>query len=262
MDTIEEFLNQLVDLINVPDEAFNASKQEIFNTVRECFTGTEVELAIQQLLIQFQANDLGGDSVEAQANIIKQFYYTKIEEIKSMTENPTKHEFLDMIYSHFEHIVNEVMNRYYGTHPEIKVQKLSDNAQLPTYAHPGDQGADIYAVENTWLAPHTYGNAVHTGIALAIPEGWAVAIRPRSGMSKNTTARLSNCVGTIDAGYRGEIICLFDNIGDDAIEIQAGDRIAQMILEKNYNCDFVEVTNINADGGTERAANGFGSSGN
>ena len=100
---------------------------------------------------------------------------------------------------------------------------------------------------------------VSTGLKLNIPEGWAIAIRPRSGMSKKTPLRISNCVPTIDTGFRGEIRILFDNFSDEPVSIKAGDRIAQMILERNYRGIFTQVDSVEDD--TDRGEGGFGSSG-
>lgn len=121
-------------------------------------------------------------------------------------------------------------------------------------------GADIYAIEDTVIEPHTYGNMISTGLKFKIPFGWAISIRPRSGMSKNTALRISNAPATIDQNYRGEVKILFDNIGDKPILIKAGDRIAQFILEHSYTANFEEVEEISSD--TNRGAGGFGSSGN
>ena len=100
---------------------------------------------------------------------------------------------------------------------------------------------------------------VSTGLKLNIPEGWAIAIRPRSGMSKKTPLRISNCVGTVDTNYRGLVCVLFDNFSDEPVSIKAGDRIAQMILERNYRGIFTQVDSVEDD--TDRGDKGFGSSG-
>ena len=95
---------------------------------------------------------------------------------------------------------------------------------------------------------------------MAIPHGWAISIRPRSGMSRTTPLRISNSPATIDQQYRGEVKILFDNFSDKPVEIKAGDRIAQFIIEKNYRGDYIEVDTVEPD--TDRGEGGFGSSGN
>jgi dUTP pyrophosphatase len=142
----------------------------------------------------------------------------------------------------------------------VGVEITHPNAKIPTYAHDGDQGADIYAVEDITLEPHTYGNMIPTGLKLLIPHDWAVSIRPRSGLSKHTTLRISNAPATIDTQYRGKIMILMDNVGDKPYTIKAGERIAQMILERNYRATFCQVDSVEPN--TDRGEGGFGSSGN
>ena len=145
------------------------------------------------------------------------------------------------------------------THVNLFVELCREKAKLPLRAHETDQGADIFAAEDIDLPAHSFGNMVPTGLKFIIPPGWAVAIRPRSGMSRKTPLRISNSPATIDETYRGEVMVLFDNFGDEPFHISAGDRIAQFILEKNYRADFIQIDNVPSD--TERGTGGFGSSG-
>ena len=172
-----------------------------------------------------------------------------------------KAELVDMVYSLIESfyavVALRITNRDKVT---IGIEIVHPDAKIPTYAHEGDQGADIYAVEDTIIEPHTFGNMVPTGLKMMIPHGWAVAIRPRSGMSRTTPLRISNSPATIDQQYRGEVKILFDNFSDKPVEIKAGDRIAQFIIEKNYRGDYIQVETVEPD--TERGEGGFGSSGN
>lgn len=136
-----------------------------------------------------------------------------------------------------------------------------ESADTPTYAHPNDAGADVTSAVNMILPPHSFGNKVPTGIIVDIPKGYELQIRPRSGMSLKTKVRMSNCVGTIDAGYHGEIGVLFDNFDDEPYEIKAGDRIAQMVLCKCPRADYVFTPNAENVFNSDRGAGGFGSTG-
>lgn len=136
-----------------------------------------------------------------------------------------------------------------------------EKADTPTYAHFNDAGADITSAVNMVLPPHSFGNKVPTGIIVDIPNGYELQIRPRSGMSLKTKVRMSNCVGTIDAGYHGEISVLFDNFDDKPYEIKAGDRIAQMVLCKCPRAEYVFTPNAENVFNSERGAGGFGSTG-
>lgn len=141
--------------------------------------------------------------------------------------------------------------------PVIYFELIHENAKVPTYAHETDAGADIYAIEDQEIPAGARGVKVRTGLKMAIPEGWQIAIRPRSGLSAKTNLRISNQIGTIDASYRGEVMVLFDNIGPTSYTIRAGDRIAQCIFEPvtHFNAEVVPTV---ASIGNDRGG-GFGS---
>lgn len=145
-----------------------------------------------------------------------------------------------------------------GTDVTIKWVKAEPNAVIPTYAHNTDACADLYAIENVKVAKHSCGNMIRTGLKADIPDGWFLEIRSRSGMAARTPLRIANGVGTIDSGYKGEIIVLFDNISGKDYEIQSGDRIAQIRPVPVYTFRSEEVNNV---GTSERGEGGFGSSG-
>lgn len=139
----------------------------------------------------------------------------------------------------------------------INIMKIHENAIIPTYANVGDAGMDIYAIEDLTIEPHTTV-IVPTGLKMAIPIGYEMQIRPRSGMSCKTKLRISNSIGTIDSGFRGEIGVIFDNIGDTPYTIHVGDRIAQMVLNEVPIAEFTVVEQLDD---TSRGNGGFGSTG-
>lgn len=158
--------------------------------------------------------------------------------------------------------------------------ELADTAQIPTYANITDAGADIYSIENVTIKPGET-KLVHTGIKVAIPEGYEIQIRPRSGLSLKTNMRIANAPGTIDAGYRDEIGVIITNIdnpikditydfdkdgkpiitsilhGSD-ISITEGQKIAQMVLSPVPRIEFIPVDKLNNDG---NRGGGFGHTG-
>jgi dUTP pyrophosphatase len=141
---------------------------------------------------------------------------------------------------------------------QIKIKKLHPNATLPEYAHgpEEDAGMDVRSVEGTILAPGV-PHAVATGLALEIPSGYEVQIRPRSGLALKHAITLPNAPATIDPGYRGELKVILLNLGKAPYEIHAGDRIAQMVVAK-----YEAVTWNEGDlGDSVRGVGGFGSSG-
>ena len=98
-----------------------------------------------------------------------------------------------------------------------------------------DAAADLYAADTVTLAPHSTSNMIRTGVHIALPEGWMAMIFPRSSIGAKTGLRLSNSCGIIDSEYRGPLGVLYDNISDSEYTINAGDRIAQLLVMPNYH---------------------------
>ena len=139
----------------------------------------------------------------------------------------------------------------------IPVVRLTDTAALPTYAHVGDAGMDLYADEDIVLGYETW-KVVSTGVAMSIPEGYVGLIHPRSGLAAKHGITVLNAPGTIDAGYRGEIKVILLNGTDKDFVVRRGDRIAQLVVQEFVHGDIVEVSSLDD---TERSTNGFGSTG-
>ena len=140
---------------------------------------------------------------------------------------------------------------------ELAVRRLRPDAVLPAYAHPGDAGLDLSAVEAVRLGPGERA-AVPTGLAVAIPDGWVGLVHPRSGLARRHGLTVANAPGTIDAGYRGEVQVLLVNLGSDPVEVAAGERVAQLLLQEVGRARIVEVVDLDD---TARGAGGFGSTG-
>jgi dUTP pyrophosphatase len=140
----------------------------------------------------------------------------------------------------------------------LRVSRLHPRAKLPTRAHPGDAGLDLYALEATALEPGERAS-VATGIAVQIPAGQAGLVLPRSGLAARHGIALVNAPGLIDAGYRGELRVLLLNTDRAArFELAAGDRIAQLVLVAVQEPDVVEVQALEE---SVRGQGGFGSTG-
>lgn len=142
----------------------------------------------------------------------------------------------------------------------IPVELCRPNAKAPSYAHEDDAGFDFYLPEDFTIKAHEFGKIAPTGVKMAIPTGYELQIRPRSGNSVKTTLRIANAPGTIDCGYRNEIGIICDNIGDTDLEFKAGDRIAQGILAVSPKGIFNIVEDINKIVGSNRGG-GYGSTG-
>lgn len=141
--------------------------------------------------------------------------------------------------------------------PRLAVRRLHDDAVVPAYAHGGDAGLDLTSVEEVVLAPGARA-AVPTGLAVAIPHGWVGLVHPRSGLAMRHGVTVTNAPGTIDAGYRGEVRVLLVNLGDAEVTLAAGERVAQLVLQRVGQAEVVEVDELDD---TARGSGGFGSTG-
>ncbi|GAA3611788.1 dUTP diphosphatase [Microlunatus ginsengisoli] len=140
----------------------------------------------------------------------------------------------------------------------VPVRQLDPGLALPTYAHPGDAGADLSSAEDVVLQPGER-RLVRTGVAVAVPDGYAAFVHPRSGLAARHGLTIVNAPGTVDAGYRGEIlVCLLNTDSSTALRIGRGDRIAQLVVQPVIRARFVPVEGLDA---TERGEGGHGSTG-
>lgn len=141
---------------------------------------------------------------------------------------------------------------------EVRIRRLDPGVPAPSYAHPGDAGADLCSTEDVTIGPGER-ILVGTGVALALPPGYAGFVHPRSGLAARAGLTIVNAPGTVDAGYRGEIkVCLLNTDRSTACHIARGDRIAQLIVQRVAQVDFVETDDL---GSTARGTGGHGSSG-
>ena len=141
---------------------------------------------------------------------------------------------------------------------EVLVQRLDPGVPLPTYALPGDAGADVVTTVDAELAPGERA-VLPTGLALALPAGYAVFVHPRSGLAARCGMSLVNAPGTVDSGYRGEVKVIVINHDPVApLRLSRGDRIAQLVLQKVERAVFTPVAVLRE---SERGAGGHGSTG-
>jgi dUTP pyrophosphatase len=141
----------------------------------------------------------------------------------------------------------------------VLVRRLphGERLALPAYATHGAAGMDVLAAEDVTLAPGAR-HAVATGLALAIPQGFEIQVRPRSGLALKHGISVPNTPGTIDSDYRGELKVILINHGDEPFAIARGDRVAQLVLAPVVRAAWKEVADLDE---TERGAGGFGSTG-
>ncbi|MFC2174518.1 dUTP diphosphatase [archaeon] len=139
----------------------------------------------------------------------------------------------------------------------VFVKKIHPDAVIPAYAHEGDAGVDLYAVEDTIVLAGER-KLLPTGLQISFPEGFEAQIRPKSGLALKKGLSIVNTPGTIDAGYRGEVGVIAVNLSTDEIQITKGMKIAQMVFNKVEEAQFREVNELDP---TLRGEGGFGSTG-
>lgn len=141
---------------------------------------------------------------------------------------------------------------------DVLIVRLDAGLPLPATAHPGDAGLDLHAVADVSLAPGQRA-AIGTGIALALPAGYAAFVHPRSGLALRHGITMVNAPGTIDAGFRGEVqVLLLNSDPEHAVHLRRGDRIAQLVVQRVADVVLHEVEQLP---GSHRGGDGFGSTG-
>lgn len=252
-DEVARFI--LVEYDNeMNDSAKKRKNKLLFKIIKEA--DPEIGEKLDQIAASVREN-LEGKVIESKINFVEQI----LEMTKRMIEEPIVDR--EEVY--------------------LPIELMRDTAKYPVYAHPGDDGADIYAAEEVLIPaaplPMAYdGNddddpgfytlddevavnvkIVPTGIKMAIPEGYVIEIKPRSGLSRKTYLRLSNSPATIDNGYLDEVGVICENTGYVPLKIRKGDRIAQMVIRESPKIRFAPVKSV-----AELSANrggGYGHSG-
>lgn len=141
---------------------------------------------------------------------------------------------------------------------QVEIVRLDPGLPLPGYAHAGDAGADVHTAVDVELAPGERA-LVQTGIAIALPDGFACFVHPRSGLAAHHGVSIVNAPGTVDSGYRGEIKVVLINLDPrETLRLTRGDRIAQLVFQAVATAEFVEVETLRE---TTRGSGGHGSTG-
>lgn len=252
MDNV--FANLIDKIASTPDEDIDKFEQS-YNDLLEGMTNN-VELITE---VKHSCRASGMTLTDVQSD--KESMYTLTEHlIKAENFGEKKAKLLRQMTEITAAIYDKVMEDYYRDIANVPVELCREGAKLPTYAHDDDAGFDIYLPEGVTIESHKTGVIVPTGLKMAIPTGYELQIRPRSGNSVKTTLRIANAPGTIDCGYCDEIGVICDNIGDEPLTFKAGDRIAQGVLQVVPKGKFIQVEDITKIAGSNRGG-GYGSSG-
>ena len=275
---LDETLAAFAELISQPDEVFDQLAPIILQEVVKSF---DDKALCQKLVEEFDAEYINQDIDEVkekQVEAIKQAF-------SEYSEN--KVNFLTRLISISFNIYKREKN---NDKQSITIPiELSEGVQLPTYFYDGDSGMDVRAIEDIDIAPGET-KLIDTGIKVAIPKGYEIQVRAKSGRSLKTKLRMGNSIGTIDSNYRGSIGIIAENIEPkikdigyeeiwntetgnidhlkikyidygSTIHIAKGEKIAQLVLCKVEKANFVQVDNINDIPSDGRADEGFGSTG-
>ena len=248
-------LDIIEQIMSLPEDSLNDTSVDIISgMMRGALTPKIKEEAIKNVIEGFEDENLSRGQA---AEIVAQSKQALKDAIDEVEPSPNKRALLDAAFDFFYEVFDKAFEKYHSYAFELPI-KLEDGGKAPTYAHETDACADVYASKDITIPAHSCSTKVPTGLRIALPEGWVAKIAPRSSIGAKTGLRLSNSIGIIDADYRGEIGVLYDNISDSDYEIKAGDRIAQVWVERVERFKPVTVDILPA---TERGEGGFGSSG-
>ena len=258
MNELQTLVDSIKGLTELDDEMFNDDAMTaILENVDAQFSPEVVEQSINQMIKNFEDQGLNkaeaAEAIKTLADTLKEMIYGENQFVGN------KKVLIDSVLDKTFGIFDAAVEKYHSY--SIKLPMTVDTeagAKVPTYAHDTDAAADIYAMTDQTISAHTYGNMIRTGVKIQLPEGWQALILPRSSIGTKTPLRLSNSVGLIDSGYRGELGVLYDNTSDTDYQISAGDRIAQLLVMPTYRFK-AQVVDVLAD--SDRGEGGFGASG-
>lgn len=243
----QDLFAPIIEFLNFDDGFFAQVGQGVLDTILEFQKSLDFQKSVQILI---EDPDFSPEAVLSILNDIEKVLLEDKSEVK-------KNFFRTIFTSMYEEIISYVNGTKEFYDIEVPIQ-LFEGGQIPIYANPTDDGADIYAKEDFIIPAKSFGTLIPSGFATALPRGWKITIKPRSGISKNTHLRISNSPGTIDSAFRSEIGVLLDNYGEE-YTIKKGERFAQLAIEPSYKARFNIVENVKVIG--EDRGGGFGSSG-
>lgn len=240
-----------IQILDTPDDEFEKTYEIFKPQVLKVFSSESYQKDIMQKMSIMP--DISLKEERDAAKLI-------LEEIDSDNSlSNSKKDFIHLLMNSTIDVIEDLIKSR-RTRIDVKIVRLNENAIIPEYAHPTDAGADISSCEEIKIEPGET-KLISTGLAVAIPDGYEIQIRPRSGLSVKTKLRIPNSPATIDSEYRGEIKVPIWNSGDIPYVIDKGMKIAQMLIAPTPMIRWNEVNTIEELGSTERGSGGFGSTG-
>ena len=256
MNEMENLLKAVRSLADIDDELLtDEMMKSILEGVNQQFSPELVEQSINQIVKNLEDQGLNKEEAKAAMRALSDTMKDMIS--NEATYEGNKKKLVDIVMNKMTAIFDAAAEKFHSFSIVLPI-KLEDGAQVPTYAHDTDAAADLYALEDTDLPYNSRGNKVRTGVSIQLPEGWLALIIPRSSIGAKTPLRLSNSVGLIDSGYRGELGVLYDNLADQPYHITKGDRIAQLLVMPSYRFQAKVVESLED---SDRGEGGFGSTG-
>lgn len=261
----DDGLEMIGAMLITPDEEFDTIKGTVLDAMREAANRKE--------------NQSQWSALVKQNGFTKEKYIEELNKVDDLIEkemgeySETKKDFMRQFFTIIYNAIIESFDKNKRI-IQIPIEICNPDAKIPTYAHDGDAGMDVYSTIDVTIAPGET-KLIPLGFKVAIPEGYELQVRPRSGFSLRTHLRIANAPGTIDSGYRDEVGVILHNcapaiadFGDGRAEtclygpsytISKGDRIAQLVLQEVPTALFVETPDISKIGGDRNG--GFGSTG-
>lgn len=258
MNELQTLIDSIKGLTDIDDNALtDEAMASLLQGIDKQFAPELVQQSINQIVNNLEDQGLNKEeakaSIKALSDTMKEMIYGEI----SYTGN--KKLLVDTVMDRMFSIFDAAVEKYHSYAIELPMTvDIKAGAKVPTFAHDTDAAADLYATVDQIIPAHSYGNMIKTGVKIQLPEGWLAMILPRSSMGVKTPLRLSNSVGLIDSGYRGELGVIYDNTSDNDYKVTAGDRIAQLLVMPSYRFQ-AKVVDILAD--SDRGEGGFGASG-
>lgn len=276
LDTLKETnadigIEELGALLALPDEDFNLMSEPILLELEKSLNNTNDKIVLEKML---RESSTTGREVAAA-------YQEVINEIDNALPSfsQVKRDFLKRTIAILANLFLEIDGQSKDI-VKIPIELCNSNAKIPTYSNIGDSGMDIFALEDITINPGET-KLIKTGLKVAIPIGYELQVRPKSGRSLKTKLRVANTPGTIDSGYRDEIGVIIENVNSpikdieyhfedgkvvidsilhgESYVIEKGDKFAQLVLTKISTCDFYQIENIGEIEGDR--GGGFGSTG-
>ena len=257
MNDLETLITAVKGLVEFEGDLTEEALNDAISTVDDQFSTEITSQSINQIIKNLEDQELNKAEAIAAIKAVKEMFADLIYGEEKFEGN--KKKLIDYIINKLYAVFDSAVEKYHSYSIELPMTvDVLSGAKVPTFAHDTDAAADLYAMEDQVIPAHSYGNKIGTGVKIQLPEGWLAMILPRSSMGTKTPLRLSNSVGLIDSGYRGELGILYDNTSDKDYAITAGDRIAQLLVMPSYRFKANVVDTLED---SDRGETGFGDSG-